>query len=113
MAQPPELEARVAALEARITELDERVRRSEQDVAAPRVPAGGPDRDVTDMRTEIREFHDQYTRVLNAMRQDLTDLRSNVETGFIEIRGRLDPAATGQQYIVDLLNTLITGHEDR
>jgi uncharacterized protein YceH (UPF0502 family) len=37
MAQPPDLEARVAALEARVSELGERVRRSEQDAAAARV----------------------------------------------------------------------------
>jgi hypothetical protein len=113
MAQTPDLEARVAALEARVSELDGRVRRSEQDAAAARVLAGGADRDVTEMTAEIRGFREQNTRVLNAMREDLTDLRSRVDDGFIEMRGRLDAAAAGQQQIVSLLNTLIDQDEDQ
>jgi hypothetical protein len=127
MAQPPDLEARVAALEARVSELDGRVRRSEQDAAAARVLAGGADRDVTEMTAEIRGFREQNTRVLNAMREDLTDLRSRVDdgfagienrltemqNGFIEVRGRLDATAAGQQQIVSLLNTLIDQDEDQ
>jgi hypothetical protein len=119
MAQPPDLEARVAALEARVGELDERTRRSQQDAAAARVLAGGADRDVAEIRTEIRDFREQNTRVLNAMRDDLTDLRSDmtdlrshVDAGFFEMRGKLDAAAAGQQQIVDLLNTLMTQHEE-
>ena len=119
MAQPPDLEARITALEARVSELDERVRRSEQDAAAARVLAGGADRDVTEMSAEIRGFREQNTRVLNAMREDLTDLRSRVDdglaemrSGFTEMRGKLDAAAAGQQQIVGLLNTLISRGED-
>jgi hypothetical protein len=112
MTQPPELEARVAALEARVSELDERVRRSGQDAAAARVLAGGADRDVTEMSAEIRAFREQNTRVLNAVREDLTDLRSHVDDGFAEVRGGLDAAAAGQQQIVGLLNTLIGQDED-
>jgi chromosome segregation ATPase len=125
MAHPPDLEARVAALETRVSELGERVRRSEQDAAAARVLAGGADRDVADIRTEIREFRGHNTTVLNAMREDLTDvrqdltnmhleltsLRSRVDDGFIEIRGRLDMAAAGVQQIAGLLNTLISRGE--
>jgi hypothetical protein len=96
-----------------VSELDGRVRRSEQDAAAARVLAGGADRDVTEMTAEIRGFRDQNTRVLNAMREDLTDLRSRVDDGFTEIRGRLDAAAAGQQQIVGLLNTLIGHSEDQ
>jgi hypothetical protein len=112
MAQPPDLEARVAALEARVSELDGRVRRSEQDAAAARVLAGGADRDVTEMTAEIRGFREQNTRVLNAMREDLTDVRSRVDNGFTEMRGKLDAAAAGQQQIVSLLSTLIDQGED-
>ena len=53
------------------------------------------------------------------MHEDLTDLRSRVDdgladmrNGFTEMRGKLDAAAAGQEQIVGLLNTLITG-EDR
>lgn len=121
MAQQPDLETRVATLGTHVRELAERVRHSEQDAAAARVLAGGADRDVAEIRGEIREFREQNTRVLNAMREDLIDLRQRVETGFIrvdncfaqvdngftEMRGKLDGAAAGQQQIVTLLNTLI------
>jgi hypothetical protein len=79
------------------------------------------------MTAEIRGFREQNTRVLNAMREDLTDLRSRVDdgfagmenrltemqNGFIEMRGRLDAADAGQQQIVGLLNTLIGQDEDQ
>jgi hypothetical protein len=112
MAQQPDLEIRVAALETHVRELAERVRHSEQDAAAARVLAGGADRDVTEIRGEIREFREQSTRVLNAMREDLIDLRQRVETGFTEMRGKLDGAAAGQHQIVNLLTTLIGQQED-
>ena len=94
---------RIAALEARVSELGQRVRRSEQDAAAARVLAGGADRDVTEMSAEIWGFREQSTRVLNAMREDLTDLRSQVDNGlaemrngFTEMRGKLEAAAPEQ-----------------
>ena len=73
------------------------------------------------MRSEIREFREQNTRLHNATREDLSDLRSltndlqsqtndlrsQMNDGFTEMRGKFDAAAAGQQQIVDLLNTLI------
>jgi chromosome segregation ATPase len=128
MAQPPDLEARVTALEEQVRDLGERVRNSQQDAAAARVLAGGADRDVTEMRSEIREFREQNTRVLNAMREDLADLRSHVDggfaridgkfaqvdgqfarvdRGFAEMRGKLNAAAAGQEQIARMLSVLI------
>ncbi|MGH3857997.1 permease [Actinokineospora sp.] len=107
MAQPNDLEARVTALETLVADLVGKVRSSEQDAAAARVLAGGADRDVTEFRTEIREFREQNTRVLNAMREDMTDLRTQVGDGFAEMRGKFDATAAGQQQIVGLLNTLL------
>jgi hypothetical protein len=114
MAHPDNIETRVSALETKVHDLAERVRHSEQDAAAARVLAGGADRDVAEIRGEIREFREQNTRVLNAMREDLTDIRqqvndgfAEVNRGFVEIRGRLDATAAGQQYITDLLTRLI------
>lgn len=108
----------MATLETHVRELAERVCHSEQDAAAARVLAGGADRDVAEIRGEIREFREQNTRVLNAMREDLIDLRQRVETGFaqvdngfIEMRGKFDGAAAGHQQIVTLLTTLL-GHQD-
>ncbi|HEY3630848.1 MAG TPA: hypothetical protein VGL21_08100, partial [Jatrophihabitantaceae bacterium] len=69
---PDELESRVESLESRVSGLEQRLRVSEQDAAAARVLAGGADRDVAEIRTEIREFRDQNTRLHNATRQDIT-----------------------------------------
>jgi polyhydroxyalkanoate synthesis regulator phasin len=121
MTQPPGLEARVTALETQVSDLAERVRHSEQDAAAARVLAGGADRDVADLRSEVREFRDANNRTLTAMREDLiglrgemtglrgevTGLRSQVDNGFAEMRGKLDAAATGLEQISGLLSTLI------
>jgi chromosome segregation ATPase len=107
MAQQPDLEARVAALETQVRDLAGRVRNSEQDAAAARVLAGGADRDVEQIRGEIRDFRQATTSSFNAMREDLTDLRQQMNDGFTEMRGKFDATAAGQQQIVDLLNTLI------
>jgi hypothetical protein len=88
------------------------VRLSRQDAAAARVLAGGADRDVTEIRQEIRDFRQATTSSFNAMREDLTDLRQHVDNGFIEMRGKFDAAAAGQEQIVTLLNTLITRDGD-
>jgi methyl-accepting chemotaxis protein len=117
MPQPPDLEARVAALESRVEALTDRVQRSERDAAAARVLAGGADRDVEQIRGEIRDFKQATTASFNAMREDITDLRSEmhngfvemrngfaeVDRGFIEIRGRLDATAAGIEQIARLL----------
>lgn len=108
MAQPNGLEARVAALETKVQELADGMRTSEQDAAAARVLAGGADHDVAQIRGEIRDFRQATTSSFNATREDLADLRTNVDNGFIEVRGKLDAAGAGKQQIVDLLNTAIT-----
>jgi chromosome segregation ATPase len=116
-----DLGARVAALETQVQELVQRVRHSEQDAAAARVLAGGADRDVAEIRTEIRDFRQATTASINAMREDFTDLRADftdlrneftdlrnqMHLGFAEVRGKLDATAAGQEQIVSLLNTLI------
>lgn len=120
MAQPSDLEARVAALETQVRELAERVRHSEQDAAAARVLAGGADRDVEQIRSEIRDSRQAAASSFNAVREDLTDLRTRVndgfaqvDRGFAEMRGRLDATAAGLDQITGLLNTLITQQDDR
>ncbi|GLY67691.1 permease [Amycolatopsis taiwanensis] len=87
---------------------------SEQDAAAARVLAGGADRDVTEIRGEIRDFRQATMSSFNAMREDLVDLRqttANLERatmdGFIEMRGKFDAVATGHQQIVALLNRVM------
>lgn len=107
MAGDDDLERRVSALESEVRALGERVRRSEQDAAAARVLAGGADRDVDEIRGEIRDFRDQNNRVLNALRADLTDLREHVDSGFASMRGALDATAAGQERIAGMLSRLI------
>ena len=112
MSRPDDLESRVSALESQVRELTERVGHSQRDAAAARVLAGGADRDVTEIRAEIRDFRGATAASFNAMREDLTDLRGRTEDGFAEIRGRLDGAAAGQAQIVALLNSLIDQRDD-
>lgn len=114
MTDAPDFENRLANVENQIHDLTQRIRATEQDATAARVLAGAADRDVTEIRGEIREFREQNTRVLNAMRDDLTDLRTEmrskfdqVDQGFLEVRGKLDQTAAGQERIVALLNTII------
>ncbi|GAT08476.1 MULTISPECIES: hypothetical protein [Mycobacteriaceae] len=98
--EPDNLEARVSALETQVRGLAQRVQASEQDAAAARVLAGAADRDVTEFHTELRDFRRATVSGFNALRDDMTDLRS-------EMRGKLEVAAAGQQHIVDLLERLI------
>lgn len=107
-----DLEPRVSALEEQVRDLTGRVRASEQDAAAARVLAGAADRDVGEFRGEFREFRRATTASFNALRQDFVDLRSHVDNGFTEMRGKFDVMAAGQQQIVDILNTIVTdrGH---
>jgi hypothetical protein len=119
MAQPDDLEARLSALETEVRQLADRVRHSEQDAAAARVLAGGADRDVAEIRAEIRDFRQATTSSFNATREDLNDLRTEMrqgftetQQGFTEMRGKLDATAAGQQQIVNLLNTLIAQEND-
>jgi hypothetical protein len=126
--EPDGLEARVEALETHVQELDRRVRASEHDAAAARVLAGAADRDVPEIRGELRDFRQATMMSFNAMREDVIDLRTEmndrfaqvderfrsvderfdqVDNGFLEMRGKLDAAAAGQQQIVDILQRLI------
>lgn len=95
-----------------------RLQAVEQDAAAARVLAGAADRDVTEIRAEIRDFRSATTASFNALRQDFVDLRTHVDQrfgqvdrGFAEMRGKLDAAAAGQQRIVDLIQRLIDGQD--
>jgi methyl-accepting chemotaxis protein len=71
-------------------ELRARLRRVEQDAAAARILAGGADRDVGELGREFREFRDQNNRMLNAMREDLTDLRDETRRGFASVSARFE-----------------------
>lgn len=105
------LEARVDALESRVDELTGQLQQTKQDAVAARVLAGGADRDVEQVRGEIRDFRQATVASLNAMRDDLVDLRGQMGDGFTEMRNRLDTTATGLGHITDLLNGLVADRE--
>lgn len=115
-----ETEPRVADLENQVQNLTERLRGAEQDAAAAHILAGGADRDVSAMQTDIRGLRDVNTASFNALRQDFNafrqdfvDLRDHIDSkfelvdqGFTEMRSKFDFAAAGQQQIISLLTKL-------
>ena len=117
----PDLEPRVEALENQVRDLTAKVQVTQQDAAAARVLAGAADRDVSEIRGELRDFRNATTASFNALREDFVDLREHVDRkfeqvdqrfeqvdrGFMEMRGRFDAAAAGQQQIVDMLTTIM------
>ncbi len=113
MAQPSDLEARVAALEARVGELAGEAQAAREDAAAARHLAAANDRDVAEARHDIRDFRQATTASFNAMRSDLTDLQTEIRTGFTQVRGQLDGTAAGLEQITGLLNTLIDQQGDQ
>ena len=116
-----DLEPRVEALENQVRDLTAKVQVTQQDAAAARVLAGAADRDVSEIRGELRDFRNATTASFNALREDFVDLREHVDRkfeqvdqrfeqvdrGFTEMRGRFDAAAAGQQQIVDMLTTIM------
>jgi hypothetical protein len=59
---------------------------------------------VAEVPGEIRNFRRATAASFNAMRSDLTDLQTEVRTGFTQVRGQLDGAAAGLEQISSLLN---------
>jgi len=116
-----EWEPRVSGLENDMRELRSRVRASEHDAAAARVLAGAADRDVGEIRGELRDFRQATGGSINALRADFVALRGDfvaLRRDFValredigglrgEMRGKFDMVAGGQQQIVTLLETLI------
>jgi hypothetical protein len=124
MEESSELEARVGRLEARVEEVA-------ADAAAARHLAAARDRDLADLTLKV----DANRRVISALgehtrggfeevyrrfgevdrrfgevdrRFDQVDRRFDaIDAGFIQLRGRLDGLAAGQQAVVELLTTLI------
>lgn len=92
-------ESRIRILEQQIETLRDQIARTSTDAAAARVLAGGADRDVSDMRAELRA----HTQTLNALRetqfehgQAIGELRAEMRAGFATMN-------TGMARIVTLL----------
>ncbi len=106
MANPSDLEARLAALEARMEEVA-------ADAAAARHLAAARDRDLADLGVKV----DANRSAINALGEQTAArfdrLEQRVDNGFAEMRGKLDQTAAGQQQIVELLTGLISGQDDQ
>jgi chromosome segregation ATPase len=81
-------ETRIRVLEEKIEDLRGQIARARSDAAAARVLAGGADKDVADMRAELRA----HTKALNALRetqieqgQEISDLRTEMRVGFAKV----------------------------
>ncbi|MCD2191834.1 hypothetical protein LQ327_00310 [Actinomycetospora endophytica] len=94
MSQPPDFEARLAALEARMVEVA-------ADAAAARHLAAARDRDLADVGIKV-----------DANRSAINALGEQVASGFTEVRGKLDATAAGQVQIAELLTRLIEGRSN-
>ena len=101
VANPSDLETRLAAREARVEEVA-------ADAAAARHLAAARDRDLTDLGVKV----DANRSAVNALGQQTAGrfdrLEHEMRTGFAGMRGKLDQTAAGQQQIVDLLITFIS-----
>jgi hypothetical protein len=87
MAQPCDLEGRAAALEARVGELAGEARAAREDAATAQHLAAANDRDVAEVRHEIRDFRQATAASFSAMRSGLTDLQTEMRTGLTQVRG--------------------------
>jgi hypothetical protein len=77
MSEPDEIDERVTRLEGEVA-------LARQDAAAARVLAGGADRDVAAMQSELRA----HTRSLNALRQTQVEQGRQIRDGFAKVEER-------------------------
>lgn len=75
MATPEELENRLGAVERDVSELRRQTTLAAADSAAARVLAAGADRDVSEVRAELRA----HTGALNALRQTQIEMAHTIE----------------------------------
>ena len=100
-----DIETRVAILEREVVRLREQVALGSSDAAGSRVLAAGADRDVSEVRAELRA----HTRVLNALRETQLDQDRKI-TGLEQKVTGLDQKVTGlDQKVTEGFAMLSTG----
>jgi uncharacterized coiled-coil DUF342 family protein len=77
-----DIPARLAAVEDEPARLRPQLRAATADSGAARVMASGADRDVGEVRGELRA----HTRTMNALRQDQIDMRAELKAEIAELR---------------------------
>jgi len=116
--QPSDWESRISRLEEEVRDLRTRTDHTAADAAAARILAGAADRDVSEFKTEMREFRNHNTQLINALSEQVNgridqvngridQLENKVDRGFVEMRGKFDQLAGGQQHIVELLTRVL------
>jgi hypothetical protein len=93
-------------LESRFSKLEFEVTRLREDVASARALAALADRDVAELRTEMRGHH----KVLNALRETQLEQGQQIDELRREMRAGFAMQATGMAQITALL-TVIAGPE--
>jgi len=97
-----DVETRLRLLETAIGELREEVALSRTDAIAARELAAGADRDVSEVRAELRA----HTQTLNALRENQLDLQAEVREGFADVRTEMRTGfaemRTGMAHIIEL-----------
>jgi hypothetical protein len=126
MAAPDNIESRVAALEARLGQVAADAQIAREDAAAARHLAAARDRDIADLAVKVdanrsainalgeqtRERFDGLERKVDDGFRRVDEEFRKVDAGFIEMRGKFDMTAAGQQQIVAMLNMIIEQQGD-
>lgn len=108
-----DIESRVSVLEREIVRLRELIALSSADAGAARMLAGGADRDVSEVRAELRahiralnalrETQLEHGNVITALRSDVTELQAEVRAGFTGMREGFATMNVGMAQITALL----------
>jgi hypothetical protein len=101
------LVASVSDLEARLNALEARLEEVAADAAAARHLAAARDRDLADLGVKV----DANRSAINALGVQTAAGFEETRKGFAEMRAKFDQGAAGQQQIVDMLTTLISGQD--
>lgn len=94
-------------LESEVERLRLDVTRTASDAAAARVLAGGADRDVSEMRAELRA----HTGLLHALRETQLEMQQQVDRRFEQVDRRFEQVDAGLRQIATMLGTLIDRDE--
>lgn len=95
----------MAALEARVDEVA-------ADAAAARHLAASRDRDLADVGIKIDTNRSSINALGEQSAARFTRLEDQMNSGFAEMRGKLDATATGQAQIAQLLTRLIAQQDE-
>jgi hypothetical protein len=119
MGDPDRIERRLTSIESRLDnvelglgEINTRLENVANDAAAARYLAAAHDRDLADVGVKV----DANRRAINALGEQTAArfdaLENKVDTGFAEMRAKLDVTAAGHEQIVRLLDHVITRLDD-